>query len=53
MLEGIRSLLGLRPRRSADDEKLDRALESAKTLDHYFFFSDSSDLENAAERLQQ
>jgi hypothetical protein len=53
MFEGIRSLLGLRPGRSADDEKLDRALESTKTLDHYFFFSDSSDLENAAERLQQ
>ena len=53
MFEGIRSLLGFRPRRSEADEKLDRALASTEALDHYFFFSDQLDLEGAAKRLQQ
>jgi len=53
MLEGIRSLLGFRPRRSEADEKLDHALAGAEALDHYFFFSDQLDLERAARRLEQ
>ncbi len=53
MFEGIRSLLGMRPRRSEVDEKLDEALANAKALDHYFFFSDQNDADQAAQRLQQ
>lgn len=53
MFEGIRSLLGARPRRSEVDEKLDEALADAKCLDHYFFFSDQGDADQAAKRLQE
>ncbi|HMC31412.1 MAG TPA: ribonuclease E inhibitor RraB [Candidatus Angelobacter sp.] len=53
MFDGIRSLLGFRPRRSEADEKLDQALANARVLDHYFFFSDQSDADQAAQRLQQ
>jgi regulator of ribonuclease activity B len=53
MFEGIRSLLGAGPKRSETDEKLDEALASAKALDHYFFFSDQSDVDHAVQRLQQ
>lgn len=53
MFDGIRSLLGKQPRRSELDEKIDQALENAEALDHYFFFSDQADAEQAAERLQQ
>jgi aminoglycoside phosphotransferase (APT) family kinase protein len=53
MFEGIRSLLGIRLRRSETDEKLDAALENARFLDHYFFFSDQGDADQAAQRLQE
>ena len=53
MFEGIRALLGLRPKRSEVDEKLDRALESAEALDHYFFFAAEADADGAAEGLRQ
>jgi regulator of ribonuclease activity B len=53
MFEGIRSLLGFRPRRSQLEEKLDRALESAEALDHYFFFPDEPHADTAAQRLAQ
>jgi len=53
MFESIRSLLGAGPKRSGVDEKLDEALANAKALDHYFFFSDQSDADQAAQRLQQ
>ena len=53
MFEGIRSLLGARPRRSEVDEKLDEALADAKCLDHYFFFADQGDADQAADRLQE
>lgn len=53
MFEGIRTLLGLGPKRSEVDEKLDRALENAEALDHYFFFSEQIDLDAAAKRLEQ
>jgi hypothetical protein len=53
MFEGIRSLLGLHPKRSEIDLKIDQALENAEALDHYFFFSDHDDAESAAQRLQQ
>ena len=49
----IRSLLGIRPRRSESDEKLDEALANAKSLDHYFFFPDQGDAEQAAIGLQE
>lgn len=52
MFEGIRALLGLHPRRSEIDLKIDQALENAEALDHYFFFSDHADAEAAADRLQ-
>lgn len=53
MFEGIRSLLGASRERSETDEKLDQALATAKALDHYFFFSDQSDADQAAQRLQE
>lgn len=53
MFEGIRALLGLGPKRSEVDEKLDRALENAEALDHYFFFPEQTDLDSAAKRLEQ
>jgi hypothetical protein len=53
MFEGIRSLLGLYPKRSLEDQKLDEALEQAESLDHYFFFSNREDAEAAAVRLEQ
>jgi hypothetical protein len=53
MFEGIRSLLGASPKRSETDEKLDQALATAKALDHYFFFSDQSDVDHAVQRLQE
>lgn len=52
MFEGIRSLLGASPKRSEADEKLDQALADAKALDHYFFFSDQSEVDQAVQRLQ-
>ncbi|HET9837847.1 MAG TPA: ribonuclease E inhibitor RraB [Candidatus Angelobacter sp.] len=53
MFEGIRSLFGRHPKRSESDLKIDAALASAESLDHYFFFSDHADAEAAAERLHQ
>jgi hypothetical protein len=53
MFEGIRSLLGPGPKRSEADEKIDEALANAKALDHYFFFSDAGDADQAAIRLQE
>ena len=53
MFEGIRALLGFGPKRSEVDEKLDRALENAEALDHYFFFLAETDAAAAAKRLQQ
>ena len=53
MFNGIRSLLGSRPQRSETDEKLDEALANAKSLDHYFFFPDQRDAEQAAVGLQE
>ena len=52
MFEGIRSLPGASPKRSETDKKLDEALASAKALDHYFFFSDQSDVDHVVQRLQ-
>ena len=53
MFEGIRSLFGRHPRRSEADLKLDEALAHAESLDHYFFFSDRTDAQAAADRLEQ
>jgi Regulator of ribonuclease activity B len=53
MFEGIRSLLGTGPKRSEADEKIDQALANARSLDHYFFFSDAGDADHAAQRLQE
>lgn len=53
MFEGIRSLLGLHPKRSEDDQKLDEALAGAKQLDHYFFFRDQNGADQAAHRLEE
>lgn len=53
MFEGIRSLLGAGPKRSETDEKLDEALANTKALDHYFFFSDQSDVDHAVQRMQE
>jgi hypothetical protein len=53
MFEGIRSLLGASPKRPEVDEKLDEALARAKALDHYFFFADQDDADQAALRLQE
>ena len=53
MFEGLRSLLGLRPRRSESDLKLDHALANAAALDHYFFFADQSGADLAAHRLEE
>ena len=53
MFEGIRSLFGLGPRRSETDERIDQALAQAEALDHYFFFSEQSDLEAASAGLEQ
>jgi hypothetical protein len=53
MFEGIRSLLGVRPRRSETDERLDQALENAEALDHYFFFAAEADADTAGGRLEQ
>lgn len=53
MFEGIRALLGVRSKRSEVDLKLDQALENAEALDHYFFFSDRSNAEAAAQRLNE
>jgi hypothetical protein len=52
MFENLRSQLGATPKRSEADEKIDEALANAKSLDHYFFFSDQSDADQAAQRLQ-
>ena len=53
MFEGIMSFLNPSPKRSESDEKLDEALSNATQLDHYFFFSDQTDAEGAAQRLQE
>jgi hypothetical protein len=53
MFEGIRALLGLSPKRSEADQKLDEALAQAESLDHYFFFSNRQDAEAAAGELEQ
>jgi regulator of ribonuclease activity B len=53
MFKGIRSLLGIRTQRSEADEKLDEALANAKSLDHYFFFSDQGEAAQAAIALQE
>jgi hypothetical protein len=53
MFENIRSLLGIRSKRSEADAKLDEALANAKQLDHYFFFSDQGDADEAAIGLQE
>jgi hypothetical protein len=53
MFNGIRSLLGIRPKRSETNEKLDEALANAKQLDHYFFFSDQADADQASIDLQE
>ena len=53
MFENIRSLLGMRPKRSAADEQLDEALANAKSLDHYFFFADKDDVDQAVIGLQE
>jgi hypothetical protein len=53
MFENLRSLLGVGPKRSATDEKLDEALANAKALDHYFFFSDQADADQAAIAIQE
>jgi hypothetical protein len=53
MFEGIRSLLGIHPRRSKSDQKLDEALANAKQLDHYFFFCDQAGADEAARRLEE
>ena len=53
MFKSIRSLLGISPKRSETDEQLDEALANAKSLDHYFFFSDKADTDQAAIALQQ
>lgn len=53
MFEGIRALLGIQPKRSEIDEKLDLALENAEALDHYFFFAAEADADAAGQRLQQ
>lgn len=53
MFEGIRALLGLQPRRSEIDQKLDEALAEAESLDHYFFFSHRDDAQAAADGLEQ
>ena len=53
MFENLFSLLGASPKRSKSDELLDEALANAKALDHYFFFSDHDDVEQAANRLQE
>jgi len=53
MFDGIRSLLGIHPRRSESDQKLDEALASATQLDHYFFFRDQQGADQAAHRLEE
>ena len=53
MFENLRSLLGPTPKRSEADEKLDEALANARSLDHYFFFADQSDADQAAHALQE
>src|SRR5262249_31242514 len=53
MFEGIRSLLGIQPKRSESDEKLDAALETAEALDHYFFFENKADADAAGQQLMQ
>ena len=53
MFRNIRSLLGIGQKRSEADEQLDEALASAKVLDHYFFFSDRADVDQASTGLQQ
>jgi hypothetical protein len=53
MFEGIRSLLGVQPKRSEVDEKLDHALDNAEALDHYFFFAAEADADTASRRLEQ
>ena len=53
MFEGIRALLGMHPKRSEVDLKLDEALANADALDHYFFFSDQAGAEAAATSLEQ
>ncbi|HKD82120.1 MAG TPA: ribonuclease E inhibitor RraB [Candidatus Angelobacter sp.] len=53
MFDGIRALLGFRPKRSETDEKLDQALANAEALDHYFFFADQMNLDVASKRLER
>jgi hypothetical protein len=53
MFEGIRTLLGLYPKRSEVDLKLDEALANADALDHYFFFSNQAEAEASAKSLEQ
>jgi Regulator of ribonuclease activity B len=53
MFNNIRSLLGAGQKRSETDEQLDEALANARFLDHYFFFSDQGDADQAAIGLQE
>jgi hypothetical protein len=53
MFEGIRSIISPGPKRSEADEKLDEALINATSLDHYFFFPDQDDANQAAHRLEE
>jgi hypothetical protein len=53
MFEGIRSFFTPSPKRSEADEKLDEALSNATQLDHYFFFPDPGDADQAAHRLEE
>lgn len=53
MFKNIRSLLGGAPQRSEADQKLDEALAHAKSLDHYFFFPERNDADQAAVDLQE
>ena len=53
MFKNIRSLLRSTPKRSETDQKLDEALANAKSLDHYFFFLERNDADQAAIGLQE
>lgn len=53
MFKNLRSLLGAAPKRSEADKKLDEALANAKALDHYFFFSERNDADDAAIGMQE
>ena len=53
MFRNLRSLLGATPKRSETDQKLDEALANARSLDHYFFFPERNDADQAAIGLQE